>query len=460
MIVQRLIVCFGSLLLIASQVNADDWPQFLGNDRNGISNESGLIQDWPDDGPKIAWRSKIGTGMSGCSIVGDKLVSMGQDDAGQYVICLNSKDGKEVWKTKISSSYSNEQGHGPRSTPTIDSGFVYAYSGDGKLAKLDLENGRPQWQINVPVKFYGRINDYGVACSPLVTNGQVIVTIDSIDRKNTDQLAELKRLKAASLRRVLNDEDNTPATFATSSTVAVSAKSGEPIWTGVLLNREEVAGYSSPMLINYKGNPHAAILTGNHFFLFDILGEGRLVATKKFETDYGCNTANPVILNNEQIFISAGENHGAELLDLTSFKDKKGAILKPVWESLGPKSVMRNEWQTSIRIGDHLYGLDNQGSAGTITNLACINWKTGEQLWKVPRFGKANMVYANDRCWMSNMDGEMIFGKLSVERFEKLGQMKVVDTTRQAPSISNGFLYFRGSDEVVCVDVRKSTYQK
>lgn len=427
-----------TLLLNCCSVSfCDDWPQFLGENRNGISLETGLVDSWPESNFKVAWKQPVGTGMSGCSILGQRVVTMGQDDQVQYVVCLGAADGKELWRTPISKAFMNAQGNGPRATPAIVDDGVFAYSGDGVMSRLNLKTGEKIWSVDTGQKFSGKGAEYGLASSPLVTDDHVVFQLEANDHG------------------------------VQAKTVCLNMESGELNWTSVATagnlmaeldgNGKEEVGYCSPTLMPFEGRPHVLTMTGSFIKIFE-LSSGRLIAAEKFETDYACNTATPVVLEDGQFFISAGENHGCGVFQI---KRKNGdVILAKIWTSLGPKSIMRNEWQTSIRQGDFLFGFDNQGSAGPITNLACINWRTGEQAWKKARFGKGNMIFADGKFWMSNMDGELILGKLDAEKFVEVGRQSVTDSTRQAPSLANGFLYFRGNDSVTCVDVRKISYEK
>ena len=116
---------------------------------------------------------------------------------------------------------------------------------------------------------------------------------------------------------------------------------------------------------------------------------------------------------------------------------------------------MKNEWQTSIHLDGKLYGLDNVGSAGPVTHLACIEAATGKAVWQQPRFGKSNLIYADGKLIFSTMKGELVIAKASPAGYHELGRSKVLGTTRQAPSLANGLVYLRDDNEVVCVDLRK-----
>ena len=129
--------------------------------------------------------------------------------------------------------------------------------------------------------------------------------------------------------------------------------------------------------------------------------------------------------------------------------------MREVWTSQGVKSVLRNEWQTSLLIDGFLYGMDNVGGAGPITHLTCINAATGERTWQEVRFGKGNLIAAEGKLFISTMKGELVIVQASPEKYIELGRSTVLDATRQAPALADGLLYLRDDKEIVCLDVRR-----
>jgi outer membrane protein assembly factor BamB len=180
--------------------------------------------------------------------------------------------------------------------------------------------------------------------------------------------------------------------------------------------------------------------------------DGKLLWRFPFETNFECNIVTPLAIDG-QVFLSAGENHGSTLLKLAT----KGTGLEPeeVWSSLGPKSSLRSEWQTPILLNGHLYGMDNVGGAGPVTHLNCVEAKTGERKWQQLRYGKGNFIYADGKMFLTMMTGELVVMRPSADRYVELGRMPLIETTRQAPALSNGLLYVRDDKEIVCVDARK-----
>ena len=401
------------LLPIHSIVFGEDWPQFLGESRNGISSETGLIDAFPASGPTIRWRVSGGVGMSAIAIEADYAITTWNADDQQLLVALDAKSGKIKWKTEMGPAYGNSMGDGPRATPIIAKQRVYAYSGEGILIAAELSTGKRLWHKNVPQELSAEPSEYGMSSSPLVFDSYVIVHAGARD----------------------------------AAVVALSIENGNLAWKC----GNGHAGYSSPTLLSISGEPTIVSVTGT-----EVLGinpsDGNLRWSYPFETDYGCNTASPVSVDGG-IFISAGENHGSVLLDVK--KNNEQYTVSERWTSLNSKSVMRNEWQTSIVVGDYLYGFDNVGAAGPVSHFSCIESKSGKPVWQKTRFGKGNLIYADKKFWLTTIDGDLVIARAEPKGFEELSRVSLVGKTRQTLSIANGLGYLRDDSEVVCIELKK-----
>ncbi|MDA1213153.1 MAG: PQQ-binding-like beta-propeller repeat protein, partial [Planctomycetota bacterium] len=306
----------------------------------------------------------------------------------------------------------NAMGDGPRATPTLHDGIVYMYTGDGILCAADQKSGEIVWQVDTMELFNAEPSDYGMSSSPLVVQGQVVVHVGAAD-----------------------------ATIA-----AFDSKSGKPTWKA----GRGPAGYSSPTLLHIDKKEQVVSITGDEAVGIDP-SMGETLWSYPFKTDYACNTATPIAVNGD-VFISSGENHGCVMLDI---KPNNGAYeATERWASLNSKSVMRNEWQTSVVKEGFLYGFDNVGAAGPVTHLSCIDVETGKPVWQQKRFGKGNLVLADGKLWITTIEGELVLVKATPEKFEELGRAKLFGKTRQSLSIANGRGYIRDDDEVVCFKLK------
>ena len=411
---QLLSCAVGVLILSVSAVAQEGgWPQHLGPSRNGISGETNLLDKWPVGGPKEVWRVKGGVGMSGLAISGGRLFTMVQSEGQQRVIALNAATGEAIWKTVVAPAYENQMGDGPRATPTVAGNTGFVFTGEGVLVALNAPDGRVLWAHNSVKELGGQPAEYGMACSPLVVGTQVIVTVGAPN-----------------------------ATVAAYDTVT-----GTPAWTA----GNESTGYSSPALLDVGGRNQIVVHSGSA-----VLGlepkSGAVLWRHPYVTDYNCNIATPIAVDG-RVFVSSGENHGCALLDLKP--SGNSFAVTEVWSSQGARSVLRNEWQTSILLDGYLYGMDNVGGAGPVTHLTCVEAATGKRVWQETRFGKGNLIAADGKLFMSSLKGELIIARASPQGYDEIGRSAVIGSTRQAPALVKGLLYLRDSDDIVCLDVRK-----
>jgi outer membrane protein assembly factor BamB len=414
----RLVIAAFLAALISSPAVAqeavakNEWPQFLGPARNGISSETGLLNEWPQDGPKVTWKVPGGVGMSGLAISRGRVITLVQRQGKQWATSLDAETGQTQWQTPLAPAYKNGMGNGPRATPAIVADTVFIFTGEGILTALNVADGKLIWSHNVIEDSQGTIAEYGMACSPLVIGNLVVVT----------------------------------AGAPGASVVAYDMKTGKQAWK----SGDDAAGYSSPALLELSGRKQLVVFTGEATIGL-IPESGKQLWRFPYETNFNCNIVTPVAFK-DQVFISSGENHGCVMLSFKGSGDQ--TQVGQAWTSQGSQSVLRNEWQTSILSDGHLYGFDNVGAAGPVTHLTCVNAETGKRVWQKTRFGKGNMIAADGKLFIATMNGELVAVKLSPKAFEEIGRVKLIGPTRQAPALSNGKLYLRDDEEIVCVDVR------
>ena len=406
------LISAASPCLAQTDANGGEWPQFLGPTRNGISSETGLLTEWPSAGPKVVWRVPGGVGMSGFAISRGRVITLVQRDGKQWVVALDAQSGQSQWQTPVAPIYKNGMGNGPRATPAISGNLVFVFTGEGILAALNFADGKPVWSHNVIDEFQGEIAEYGMASSPLIIGANVVVT----------------------------------AGVSGASVVAYDTKSGKLAWK----SGADAAGYSSPAVLELAGRKQLVVFNGEA--AVGLVPEtGAQLWRFPYETNFNCNIVTPLNFKN-RVFLSSGENHGCVMLSLKGSGDQ--FQVGEVWSSQGSQSVLRNEWQTSILIDGHLYGFDNVGAAGPVTHLTCVNAEDGKRVWQKLRFGKGNMIAADGKLFISTMAGELVVVRINSKAFDEIGRMPLIGPTRQAPALSNGLVYLRDNEEIVCVDVR------
>ncbi len=192
------------LYLIAQTAVGDDWPQWRGPRQDGISRETGLLDQWPEKGPAELWRVPLGNGFSAVSVVGDRAFTLYGATEGEFAVACNATDGKTLWKTRLGDLLKNDSyGDGPRATPAVDSGRVYVLSGKGALRCLDTADGHVVWGCDLLKKFGGEPPEYGFAASPVVVGDMLVVVAGA---RNGKSLVAFDKLSGAVLWTALDDK--------------------------------------------------------------------------------------------------------------------------------------------------------------------------------------------------------------------------------------------------------------
>ena len=274
--------------------------------RDGKSVERGLLKDWPQGGPKLAWRvTGAGEGYSSFSVSAGKVYTLGARGGTEYVMAFDEATGKKLWEVAHGSRFSNDRGDGPRATPTIDGGQLYAYGASGDLAAMDAATGKVFWKINVLKQFRGSNITWGLSESPLVLRDRVIVN----------------------------------AGGPGASIVAVNKKDGAVLWR----SQGDQAGYSSGILHEVGGIPQGIFFTGERALGIDTR-DGRLLWSYARVSNRTANIATPIARGN-RVFLSSDYGTGAALLELT-----------PNGNAISAREVyftneMRNHHASSVLIG-------------------------------------------------------------------------------------------------------------
>src|SRR5918997_271101 len=221
------LACVCALLSAGTPARAQtggEWPQWRGAGRDGVSKETGLLKQWPEGGPPLAWKAQgAGTGYSSLAVSKGRVYTMGLRGDREYVIAFDAKTGKELWATAHGTAYRDSRGDGPRGTPTVDGDRVYSLGGNGDLSALDAATGKIVWSQNVLQKFGGQNISWGISESPLVLGDRVLVN----------------------------------AGGPNASLVALKKSDGAVIWK----TQSDKAGYSSALPVQHGGRPPGLFFT-------------------------------------------------------------------------------------------------------------------------------------------------------------------------------------------------------
>jgi outer membrane protein assembly factor BamB len=413
-------------LLVVGPALAADWPQFRGPDRDGRSSETGLLGEWPDGGPPLAWKTEgIGGGFSSVAAVGDRIYTMGDLDDGQYVVAIAREGGEIVWKTRVGSIHKDRYG-GPRATPTIDGDRVFTLTTEGDVVCLGTRSGNEIWRRSLPESFGGFMMkamgsyEWKWSESPLVDGERVIVTPGHV----------------AALM------------------VALNKASGEEIWRtkGRRLGPlgSDGAAYASAVISEASGRRQYVQLVGRGLVGVDA-ESGRILWNYNKVANDIANIPTPIVWK-DYVFSSTGYGTGAGLVKIV-----------PGDEGFEAEEVYFLDADT---VQNHHGGLilhDNTVFTGTGHNKGfplAVDFATGEVVWGPERNDgrdSAAILYADGRLYFRYQDGRMILVEATRDGYRERGSFLIpaVETFSWAhPVISEGRLLLREQDRLYVYDVR------
>jgi outer membrane protein assembly factor BamB len=395
-----------SLSTSVSNQSPGDWPQWRGPNRDGRSPETGLLQQWPAQGPPLVWKAGgAGTGYSSMSVAGGRLYTVGARGGTEYVHAFEVATGRKLWEVANGSEYSNDRGNGPRSTPTIDGGRLYILGASGDLTCLDAAKGTRIWSVNVLRAFGGSNPRWGLSESPLVLADRVLVNAGG---------------PGASL-------------------VALDKTSGKVIWK----SQSDGAGYSSAVLQRVGGVDQAVFFTASRAVGVDVR-DGRLLWEYPRVANRVANIATPVVKDNF-VFLSSDYGTGSALLKLDPAGG--GVTASEVYFT----QEMRNHHSSSILVGDHLYGFSS-------AILTALRFADGATAWKDRSVGKGSLAFADGHLYLYSENGVVGLAEATPAGYLEKGRFSIQQAglpTWAHPVIAGGRLYIRDQDTVYAYNVRK-----
>jgi outer membrane protein assembly factor BamB len=397
---------------------ADDWPQWRGPQRDGISHETGLLKEWPKDGPKLLWQVKdIGRGYSTPSVVSDKLYLLANEGLdNEFVEALSVKDGKRLWSTRLGKVGSpDQQPNFPaaRSTPTVDGKVLYALGSDGDLACLETDSGKVIWRKNLSTDFHGKVCTWAYAESPLIDGETLVCTPGG---------------KEATL-------------------VALNKKTGEVIWKSAVPGGDE-AEYASVVTAEVDGNKQYVQLLQNGVVGVDAKTGKFLWRNPKIRGPYNASIPTPVAYQNYVYGAAAGGGGG-----LVKLKAKDGGCEA---EQVYFSAKMPTAIGGAVKVGNFLYGCTGQA-------LLCLEFTTGGIKWQERSIAPASLCCADGRLYLHSEEGDVALVEATADGYHEKGRFTPPDQPKRInemekawayPAVANGRLYIRDHDRLWCYDVK------
>ncbi len=381
-----------------------DYSQFLGTNRNGTVPGVQLARDWSARPPRLVWRRAVGKGWSSFAVVGDIAVTQEQHGDEERIICYDLKTGEIRWSTGDKAVYTSPvAGDGPRSTPTIVDGRVYATGSTGLLHALDLESGRVLWSRNYIEENGAKIPDFGKSCSPLVVDGKVVVSAGGPAGK---------------------------------SLVAYDQETGEVVWRA----GDDESAYASPFAATLAGVRQIVILNLRSV-VGHALDDGRVLWSHPWPGGQP-NVAQPTPLPGDQLLVTVGYGIGSKLFEIKPGQD--GSLsAQLVWETTRMKAKFANP----VFYDGFVYGLDDG-------ILACQDPDTGKLRWKRGRYGHGQILLVGDLLFVQTEKGEIVLVEPTPEEFRELTRFRIMEgKVWNAPALAGPYLLVRTDREAALFEL-------
>ncbi len=388
---------------------ADDWPQWRGPHRTGLSDETGLLHEWPEDGPKVAWKAdNVGKAYATVSVADGRVFTQGNVDEDGRIQCYDEKTGDQIWSVRPpreKKAFTHGRGDGPRGTPTVDGAYVYCEGGGGSLTCLKADSGDVVWSAHLIEDFGGKRPGWGYSESPLVDGEKLIVTPGG---------------KQGAI-------------------VALNKLTGDVIWKSTDVT--DPAHYSSAITADIEGVHQIIQFTRERIVSVDAK-DGRLLWDYSNSANRTANVATPIVKDN-YVFSSSAYGTGGGLVKVT----RKGSDFTA--EEIYFQKPLANHHGGIVLVGDYMYGF---GSGGLIS----MEFLTGEIAWRNRSVGKGSLCYADGQLYCFGEKNQMALVDANPKEYVEHGRFDVPDSGKPTwahPVVANGRLYLRDQNTLTAYDI-------
>ena len=410
----RIIAAILVSVTLAGTSVAADWPQWRGPKRDGVSKETGLLKEWPKEGPPLRWERKdLGTGYSSPIVVNGAVYIQTTKGADEFTVALDEKTGQEIWSTNIGNIGKNQgpQYPGTRATPTFDNGKLYCLSSDGELNCLTVKDGSQVWQKSLRKEFEGKVGMWAYTESVLIDGDALVCTPGG---------------EKATLAKLNKD-------------------TGKTIWTCAVPGGD-LADYASIVIVEGGGRKQYVKYLRKNFVGVDAkTGEFLWKNSKTQDAGIGASVLTPVVAGS-RVFVSSQRTGGAAfdlVADGTGVTPNEAFYDKKLCPSLGG----------AVLIDGYLYATNSN-------ELFCVDFKTGKIMWSDRSVGAASLCAADGMLYVRGyyQPGEIALVKPDSTGYKEISRFKQPDKTKTQgwphPVVANGGFYVRDMDILLCFDVK------
>lgn len=435
-------ILLGSLfLLTATRMDASDWPQWLGPNHDAVWNETGILERFPEGGPKRLWRASVGAGFSGPSVAGgrvyvsDRLVPEDAPkpkdafDASRIpgmerLLCFRESNGELLWKYSYDCPYTVSYASGPRATPLVRDGKVYFLGTMGNLTCLDAGTGAVVWQRDFKADFGLKIPTWGVSANPWIEGDQLFCLVGG------------------------------------EGSVAVSfdKNTGKELWRS-LSAREP--GYAPPVVEDLGGRRQLIVWHAEAVNGLDP-ATGKVLWSEPWKMNYGMSIPTPRKVGND-LFLTAFYN-GSLLLRFAPGQETPKVVWRTAKMNERNTTHLNSVMATPFMEDGYIYGPCSYGE------FRCLREDTGERIWetfsptsgKSERWGNCFTVKNGTRFFLFSEKGDLIIARLTPKGYDEVSRAHVIDASNPDPgrpvvwthpAYANHHAYIRNDVELVCVDL-------
>ncbi len=422
---------------------ADDWPQWLGPERDGVWRETGIVEKFPPGGPRVRWRTPVGGGYAGPAVADGRVYLMDRQlpegvrnpanpfakervPGSERVLCLSAENGKVLWKYEYQCDYQISYPAGPRTTPVVHGGRVYALGAMGDLLALDAVTGKLIWSRNLAKDYQFAAPLWGCSAHPLLDGDRLICMVGG--------------------------EGTT--------VVAFHKDTGKELWRALTAKEP---GYCPPMIYTAGGKRQLIVWHPEAVNSLDP-ETGKLYWSQPFRLKAGLAIPTPRQAG-DLLFVTAFYN-GPMMLKLDSGKPAATVLWKGNSDSEMKTDGLHAIMSTPFIKDGHIYGVCSYGQ------LRCLKVDSGERVWETlaattpnnrpARWANAFLVAHENRFFLFNEKGDLIIARLTPKGYDEIDRAHLLEPTGVAmgrdilwshPAFANRCLFARNDKEIICVSL-------
>ncbi|MCD6048650.1 MAG: outer rane biosis protein [Verrucomicrobia bacterium] len=415
-------LALASLLVCGTLTQAADWPQYRGPNADGTSPEKLIGKAWPAAGPKVLWRRPMTDGFSSFAVSGGKAYTIvGQNVGGvvqEVVAALNADNSQALWATPIgiakyghdggnAGTADNKGGDGPRTTPTVEGGNVYAISADLVLVCLDAAKGTKKWSRDIMKEHGGANITWKNAASPVIDGNLIFMAGGGPGQ----------------------------------ALLALDKTTGKTVWK----TQDDKMTHSTPVVRDIHGVRQVIFFTQRGLVSCDVKNGAVLW---RWDYKFNVSTAISPVVSGDIVYVSAGYGVGAGACKVA--KSDAGFTATELWRK---NNELPNHWSTPVVKDGYLYGMFQFKEYGT-GPLKCVELATGKEMWSKSGFGPGNVLLVDNHIIVLGDAGQLVLVEATTKGYTEIANAKVITgKCWSTPALADGKLYLRSTKEGVCLDL-------